>query len=340
MQPTDRKQLVARSGLRSSDLEAVVRCLRKVTAGNVVLRHLGRAGPRTGAGNTMLLRWRRQVREARVCAGGCRGRNPSEVTRMATTQTSVPSAPRRIRQAVPMVTITPALRWLVVRFSDRAAAGWRAGCSGCGSLLRPATAPGAALRPAGRCGQCHARVGAPPWLLEAVTAAVAVIAVLAAPTWPMLVAVLWWTGCVVPLVFIDLRAHRLPDPLTFAALSGVLLFETLDAVLADRWDALVRAVSATAVYGLIFLVLAMVLGRRGPQLGDVKLMLSISALLGWWGWDALFGGVFLGSLGAMLTGGLLLATKRVQRDAHIAVGPFFVGGAVAMLVLLGRSATG
>jgi leader peptidase (prepilin peptidase) / N-methyltransferase len=259
---------------------------------------------------------------------------------MRATRTRLPDTSRRIRQVVPMLSITPALRWLVARFSDPAAVRWQASCSGCGSSLCPMAGPQAALCPAGRCGRCHARVGAPPWLLEVVTAAVAVIAVLAAPTWPILLAVLWWTGCTVPLTFIDLRTHRLPNPLTFAALSGVLLFEALDAVLQSRWDALARAVLAAAVYGLIFLVIAVVLGRRGLGLGDVKLMLSISALLAWWGWDALFGGVFLGFLGAGLAGGLLLATGRAQRGTHIAMGPFFVAGVVAILVLLGRPATG
>jgi leader peptidase (prepilin peptidase)/N-methyltransferase len=257
----------------------------------------------------------------------------------AQTQDRRPVALRRVRQTVPLLAIAPVLRWLVVRFTAPAQ-GWRVSCAGCDSPVCPGGGAAAVLYPPGRCGRCRTRAGAPPWLLEVVTVAAAVIAVAAAPGWAMLLAVVWWLGCAVPLLFVDLREHRLPNPLTYAALAGVLLFETLDALVSGRWDALLRAASCAAVYGLVSLVVALVLGRRGLGLGDVKLILSISALLGWWGWNAVFGGLFLGFLIAGLTGVVLLVTRRVRRGAHIAMGPAFVAGTAVMLALLAWSGPG
>lgn len=256
---------------------------------------------------------------------------------MGTMQAAAPKAPWRVWQVASMLALTPALRWLVARFAGSSVTGWRVSCDGCGALLCPGSAAGAVLYPVARCRRCGTRAGAPPWVLEAVTAVVVVAAVAAAPSWPMLLAVLWWSGCAVPLLFVDLRVHRLPNPLTYAALGGVLLFEALEALVSGRWEALPRAVLCVAAYGLVSLLVAMVLGRRGLGLGDVKLILSISALLGWWGWDALFGGVFLGFLISGVAGVALLATRRVHRGAHIAMGPFLVAGTVVMLALLARS---
>lgn len=197
------------------------------------------------------------------------------------------------------------------------------------------TGPGwAALLPSGRCGECRHRAGPRPYLLEFFTAAAVAVVVLAAPSIPVLLAGLWWAGCAVPLVFIDAQVHRLPDVLTMLAAAGVFALLTVDAVVTDRWDRLFGAAVCAAATTTVFVSMGLVLGSRGMGLGDAKLILSVTALLGWWGWGAAFGAVFLGFLGAGLVGVVLLASGRVRRGAHVAMGPFFVAGALVMLALM------
>ncbi|WP_204985286.1 prepilin peptidase [Micromonospora globbae] len=145
---------------------------------------------------------------------------------------------------------------------------------------------------------------------------------------------LWWAGCAVPLVFIDTQVHRLPDILTLPAVAGVFALLTVGAATDASWDHLFDAVICAAVAAAAFLVLGLIMGSRSMGLGDIKLLISVTALLGWWGWSSALAGVYLGLLSAGLVGVVLLIGRRIRLGAHIAVGPFFIAGAVVMLALL------
>ncbi|MET7376750.1 hypothetical protein ABZS36_29820, partial [Micromonospora arida] len=93
-------------------------------------------------------------------------------------------------------------------------------------------------------------------------------------------------------------------------------------------------------HGVSFHAASTVPGNRGIGLGDSKLILSVTALLGWWGWGAAFGTVFMGFLGAGLVGVVLLVSGRVRHGAHIPMGPFFIAGAVVILAVTARAAPG
>ncbi|MFF0319030.1 prepilin peptidase [Micromonospora sp. NPDC005252] len=141
-------------------------------------------------------------------------------------------------------------------------------------------------------------------------------------------------------MFIDAQLHRLPDVIAMPTAAGVFALLTVDAVITDRWDRLFGATVCAAVITTVFVSMGLVLGSRGMGLGDAKLILSVTALLGWWGWGAAFGAVFLGFLGAGVVGIVLLASGRVPRGAHIPVGPCFIASAVLMLALMGWAPTG
>ncbi|MBQ1041460.1 prepilin peptidase [Micromonospora sp. C72] len=166
------------------------------------------------------------------------------------------------------------------------------------------------------------------------------IVALAAPAIPVLLAGLWWVGCAVPLVFIDAHVHRLPNVLTLPAAAGVFVLLTVDAAVTDGWGPLLSAAICAAVATTVFVGMGLVLGGRGMGLGDAKLILSVTALLGWWGWGTAFGAVFLGFLVAGLVGVVLLATGRARRGAHIPMGPFFIAGALVMLALVASAPSG
>lgn len=232
------------------------------------------------------------------------------------------------------LSVTPLLRWLVVRLAVPASHISRRSCEGCGVEVSPVGPGWAALLPSGRCGRCWQRMGAPPYLLELCAAVAVTTVLLAAPTMPVLLAGLWWAGCAVPLVFIDAHVHRLPNVITLPAAAGVFALLTVDAAVTDRWEHVLSAAICAAVATTVFVSTGLILGNRGMGLGDAKLILSVTALLGWWGWGAAFGAVFLGFLGAGLVGVVLLATGRVRRGAHIPMGPFLVAGGFVMLALV------
>lgn len=230
--------------------------------------------------------------------------------------------------------VTPVQRLLVVRLAVPAGERPATRCGTCGTALSFHRVGHSALLPAGRCGGCGGRLGAPPYLLELLTVVATTVAVLAAPTGPTMAAALWWVACAVPLVFVDVRVHRLPNVLTYPAAAGVLLILLVDSAVTGRWDAALRSAAAAVAFGAIFLLTALLLGNRGLGLGDVKLVVSIAALLGWWGWEVPFTAVFVAFLTAGATGAVLLVTGRIHRHEHIPMAPFLVAGALTALALL------
>ncbi|GGM23981.1 prepilin peptidase [Dactylosporangium sucinum] len=233
--------------------------------------------------------------------------------------------------------VVPLLRQQVLRMAVPSGAPRARLCPGCGAAAELAEPGGALLLPAGRCGSCGIRAGAPPLLLEVLAVTAAAVAVFAAPTLAALLAVLWWSGCAVILCFVDLRVHRLPDLLTGLAAGGVLAAYTVEAVLSGQWGHLVDAVLSAAGTGLVLLLAALLLGRHGMGLGDVKLAVSIAALLGWWGSGAVVAGLLLGFVFAGVVGVVLLASRRVTRGQHIPLGPFLIAGTWLALALLSWS---
>jgi leader peptidase (prepilin peptidase) / N-methyltransferase len=233
-----------------------------------------------------------------------------------------------------LAAVTPALRWVTLRWSVPSGEPPRTACPHCSTPIRPGTKAWLLLSPAGRCGHCRTRTGAPPWVLEALTVAGLVIAVLAAPSVALGLAAVWWLLFAVPLVFVDLAVHRLPNALTFAALAGVLVFTGVDALVRGDASGLWSSLLSAAAYGLVLLVISLILGSRGLGLGDTKLTLSIAALLGWWGWSVVFAGLFVASVFAGIAAAVLLLSKRASRGSMLPWGPFFISATLVMLALL------
>jgi leader peptidase (prepilin peptidase) / N-methyltransferase len=172
--------------------------------------------------------------------------------------------------------------------------------------------------------------------LSAVGAAAA--AALASPQPLVVAAALWWVLCAVPLAFVDLRVHRLPNPLTYGTAGGVFGLLIVAAATSGRWPALVSALLSAAVTGVVFLAVTLLLGTRGMGLGDVKLAVSVAGLAGWWGWGTAFGVILLAFFVSGVTGAVLLATRRATRNSQIALGPSFIAATIAMLVALALAA--
>lgn len=232
------------------------------------------------------------------------------------------------------LTVAPVVRALVIFFAVPAGTPWRRSCGACGEPLRYPWLS-VAFAPTGRCPRCRCRLGAPPYLVEiAVLLAVAALVAGHRLGWETL-AFGWWLTMALALALVDTAVHRLPDRLTLTAAAGTIALLAIPALVEhDAWTwlrALSAGVGALAVFGLITLLL----GRRGGYgLGDAKLMLSAGMVLGWVGWPAVFTGLLLAWTAQGMFAVALLVTRRASRSAHLAFGPFVLGGTLASLVLL------
>ncbi|MFF7264864.1 prepilin peptidase [Streptomyces sp. NPDC008159] len=134
------------------------------------------------------------------------------------------------------------------------------------------------------------------------------------------------------LVLIDLKVQRLPDPLTlpFAALALLLLGgAALTPEHAGEWrTAAWGALTLGGAYFLLFLIRPLALG-----FGDVKLAVGLGAVLGWYGWGALYVGTFAGALVGSVWTVVQAVRGRAARRQLAALGPFMLTGAYLGLLL-------
>jgi leader peptidase (prepilin peptidase)/N-methyltransferase len=134
------------------------------------------------------------------------------------------------------------------------------------------------------------------------------------------------------LVLIDLKVQRLPDPLTlpFAALALLLLGgAALTPEHAGEWrTAAWGALTLGSAYFLLFLIRPLALG-----FGDVKLAVGLGAVLGWYGWGALYVGTFAGALVGSVWTVVHAVRGRAARRQLVALGPFMIAGAYLGLLL-------
>lgn len=141
----------------------------------------------------------------------------------------------------------------------------------------------------------------------------------------------------------DITAHRIPDALNVALLSGGAILLGLAAWASQDLALALRAAAGSACCFLVLLATALI-SPAAMGMGDVKLAASVGLYLGFLGWPALMAGL-AGSFILAAVVGVVLALVRVAtrsgartaglRDAlqrAIAFGPFLLAGiAVAAL---------
>jgi leader peptidase (prepilin peptidase) / N-methyltransferase len=227
----------------------------------------------------------------------------------------------------------PRIRASVFSRSTEPGGPTRRACPACDQEIGPGRLRWWALLPVtGRCPCCRARIG--PYLLLAELAtglALAVVAARASSAWE-LAALAWLVLLAVPLAFIDVAVHRLPDPLTAAACAGTLALLAVAALTSHQPGHLGRAAIGAGALACFYLALA-VIRPGGLGMGDVKLAASVGAALGWISWQALLSGTFAAFVLAGVYGGVLLVTRRATRTTQLPLGPFILLGALAAIAL-------
>ncbi|MFD8675348.1 prepilin peptidase [Streptomyces seoulensis] len=157
------------------------------------------------------------------------------------------------------------------------------------------------------------------------TATICALLALATGPRPELAAWLTLTPVATLLTTVDLRVHRLPDPLTLPLTPAVLLLLALAAQLPDH-----TGTYRTALYGALALAAAYLalhlLNPSGMGFGDVKLAPALGAALGWYGWPTLLLGTFATFASGAVYGLILVISGRANRKSAIPFGPFLLTG--------------
>lgn len=133
-----------------------------------------------------------------------------------------------------------------------------------------------------------------------------------------------------PLTLIDIREHRLPNPMTISAIAIAAVSILIDAIWQQRISQLiVSALIALATWSVGYLMARFEL----IGMGDIKLLTAMHLLLGylspWLILISLTAGFTLASLVSLV----LLAMRRITLKSSTAMGPFLLIGFFAALGL-------
>lgn len=130
---------------------------------------------------------------------------------------------------------------------------------------------------------------------------------------------------------IDARTHRLPNALVYPLTWATAVLLAVAAVGTGDWWALGRAALGGLAFFALYQVLYLVTPRGGIGYGDVKLTLTLGAVLTWHSWTTLLLGVFAAHLLAGVVAVALLLGRRAGWKTGIAFGPYMLLGAVVGL---------
>lgn len=180
----------------------------------------------------------------------------------------------------------------------------------------------------GRCAACGGSISATYPLVEAASAALAVILGLRFGFGWQLALALVFSSTLISITVIDLKHMLIPDSLSLPLLWIGLL--------ANAWglfsDPANAIIAVAAGYGFSWLLAGTVrhaMGREGLGYGDFKL---IAALGAWLGWRHLFVAFFLACVMGAGAGVALILARRLGKGRPIPFGPFLaVAGLVTLL---------
>jgi leader peptidase (prepilin peptidase)/N-methyltransferase len=142
----------------------------------------------------------------------------------------------------------------------------------------------------------------------------------------------WLAAVLVVQTAVDLRTRRLPREITYVGVAFGAPLLAIAALVVDEperiWMMIIGAVIATMTLWLVH-----VLGGGGFGEGDVRLAPLLGLYLGWLNPALVFVALLLAFVAGAAVGAVLLATRRLQRDASLPFGPFLsLGTLTAVLV--------
>ncbi|MFC4468916.1 prepilin peptidase [Streptomyces xiangluensis] len=169
-------------------------------------------------------------------------------------------------------------------------------------------------------------------VLAAVSAVACAVLAAATGARPELVVWLLLVPVGVLLAAVDFTVERLPDVVTLPLAVTTLGLLGVAGLLPGADGNGRAALFGSLVLGACYLVLFLI-NPTGFGFGDVKLALTVGAVTGWYGWDILLAGAFVGFLLHALYGLSLIVARRAGRKTAIPFGPFLIAGALAGVLL-------
>ena len=130
---------------------------------------------------------------------------------------------------------------------------------------------------------------------------------------------------------IDAHTHRLPNALVYPLTWTTAVLLTVAALGTGDWWSLGRAALGGLAFFAVYQVLYLVAPAGGIGYGDVKLALSLGAVLTWHSWTTLLVGVFAAHILAGVVAIVLLIGRRAGWKTGIAFGPYMLLGTAVTL---------
>jgi leader peptidase (prepilin peptidase)/N-methyltransferase len=184
----------------------------------------------------------------------------------------------------------------------------------------------------GRCASCRTRVSPRYPLVELGTGLLFAALTMRFGLTLQLPAFLYLAAIGVALALIDFDVRRLPDSIVLPSyVVSVLLLMPAGAQHSDWWSA-ERGLIGLTVMLAIYFALALAY-PNGLGFGDVKLAGLLGLYLGWLSWDALLISIFSTFLIAAVSGTAVPATKRINYDTAVLVGPSLIAATVLSLFI-------
>ena len=181
----------------------------------------------------------------------------------------------------------------------------------------------------GRCVACKAPISARYPLVELLTAALTVGALLRFGETPGAIAACVLLWMLIALTFIDFDTQLLPDNLTLPLLWAGLLANVLGALPSvSLRDAVIGALAGYLTLWIVYWLFKLIRGKEGMGYGDFKLLAALGA---WLGWQMLPLIVLLSSaIGALIGVGLVVFKGR-DHQIPLAFGPYLaIAGVIAL----------
>ena len=181
----------------------------------------------------------------------------------------------------------------------------------------------------GRCAACKHPISSRYPIVELVTAALTVAAIVRFGVSAEGLAACIYLWMLIALTFIDFDTQLLPDNLTLPLLWTGLLANLLGAVPSVTLrDAVIGAIAGYLVLWGVYWAFKLIRGKEGMGYGDFKLLAALGA---WLGWKALVPIVALSSLVGAAIGICLVAFKGRDHQVPLAFGPYLaIAGAIAL----------
>ena len=143
--------------------------------------------------------------------------------------------------------------------------------------------------------------------------------------------VAWWVFAVggAVLCVVDAEHHLLPARLVYPLAGAVVAVLAVTAAVSGEPDRLLRSILAGALVGAGWFTVAF-LAPSALGLGDVRVAALAAGLLGWTSWSAVLTGQLAAFGLAVVTAGVLVATRPPERGraTQVPMGPALIVGAI------------